>query len=69
MAVSRRCLRDINDYELSAEYSLNQYLKFVRPVYFDQIQPTKKFADLIVENRYETRLDFFIDNYLEDNEL
>ncbi len=69
VAVSRRCLRDINDYELSAEYSLNQYLKFVRPVFFDQIQPTKKFADLIVENRYETRLDCFIDNYLEDNEL
>ena len=29
----------------------------------------KQFADLIVENRYETRLDCFIDNYLEDNEL
>lgn len=69
VAVSRRCLRDIKDYEVSAEYSLNQYLKFVRPVFFEQIQPTKQYADLVVENSYETRLDLFIDNYLTDNEL
>ena len=69
VAVSRRCLRDIKDYEVSAEYSLNQYLNFVRPVFFEQIQPTKQYADLIVENSYETRLDLFIDNYLADNEL
>ena len=69
VAVSRRCLRDMKDYEVSAEYSLNQYLKFVRPVFFEQIQPTKQYADLVVENSYETRLDLFIDNYLTDNEL
>ena len=69
VAVSRRCLRDVKDYEVSAEYSLNQYLKFVRPVFFEQIQPTKQYADLVVENSYETRLDLFIDNYLTDNEL
>ena len=69
VAVSRRCLRDVKDYQVSAEYSLNQYLKFVRPVYFEQIQPTKQYADLVVENSYETRLDLFIDNYLTDNEL
>ena len=69
VAVSRRCLRDIKDYEVSAEYSLNQYLKFVRPVFFEQIQPTKQYADLVVENSYETSLNLFIDNYLTDNEL
>ena len=69
VAVSRRCLRDIKDYEISAEYSLNQYLKFVRPVFFEQIQPTKQYADIVVENSCETRLDLFIDNYLADNEL
>ena len=69
VAVCRRCLRDVKDYEVSAEYSLNQYLKFVRPVFFEQIQPTKQYADLVVENSYETRLDLFIDNYLTDNEL
>tara|TARA_B110000091_G_scaffold203411_1_gene236878 strand:+ start:104 stop:697 length:594 start_codon:yes stop_codon:yes gene_type:complete len=69
VAVCRRCLRDVKDYEVRAEYSLNQYLKFVRPVFFEQIQPTKQYADLVVENSYETRLDLFIDNYLTDNEL
>ena len=69
VAVSRRCLRDIKDYEVSAEYSLNQYLKFVRPVFFEQIQPTKQYADLVVENSYETRLDLFVENYLAENEL
>ncbi|MBL4824967.1 MAG: uridine kinase [SAR324 cluster bacterium] len=69
VAVSRRCLRDIKDYEVTAEYSLNQYLKFVRPVFFEQILPTKQYADLVVENSYETRLDFFIDNYLAENQL
>ena len=69
VAVCRRCLRDVKDYEVRAEYSLNQYLKFVRPVFFEQIQPTKQYADLVVENSYETRLDLFIDNYFTDNEL
>jgi uridine kinase len=69
VAVCRRCLRDVKDYEVRSEYSLNQYLKFVRPVFFEQIQPTKKYADLVVENSYETHLDLFIDNYLTDNEL
>ena len=65
IAVSRRCLRDIKDYEVSAEYSLNQYLKFVRPVFFETIRPTKQYANLVVENSYETRLDLFIDNFLQ----
>ena len=69
VAVSRRCLRDIEDHSVTAQHSLNQYLKFVRPVFFNLIQPTKKFANLVVENNLESRLDLFIDNYLEKNIL
>ncbi len=65
VAVSRRCLRDIKEHSVTAQYSINQYLKFVRPVFFKHIQPTKKFANLVVENNLESRLDLFIDNYLE----
>ena len=57
------------DHSVSAEHSLNQYLKFVRPVFFELIQPTKKFANLIVENDLGSRLDVFIDNYLKENSL
>jgi len=69
VAVCRRCLRDINDHSVTAEHSLNQYLKFVRPVFFELIQPTKKYANLVVENKYESRLDLFLDNFLAENEL
>ena len=69
IAVSRRCLRDIEDYSVTPQHSLNQYLKFVRPVFFKLIQPTKNFANLVVENKLESRLDLFIDNYLEKNIL
>jgi len=69
VAVSRRCLRDINEHSVTAEHSINQYLKFVRPVFFELIQPTKKFANLVVENKLDSRLDIFIDNYLAKNTL
>ena len=69
IAVCRRCIRDIQEYEVTAEYSLNQFLKFVRPVYFEYILPTKKHADLVVENNFQTRLDLFIDDFLLNNKL
>jgi len=69
VAVSRRCLRDIFDYSVTAEHSLNQYLKFVRPVFFELIKPTKKFADLVVDNSLDSQLDLFLDNYLSKNIL
>ena len=69
VAVSRRCLRDINENSVTAEHSINQYLKFVRPVFFELIRPTKKFANLVVENKLDSRLDIFLDNYLAKNTL
>tara|TARA_B100001123_G_C14916083_1_gene869793 strand:+ start:41 stop:634 length:594 start_codon:yes stop_codon:yes gene_type:complete len=69
VAVSRRCLRDINDHKVTAEHSLKQYLKYVRPVFFELIQPTKKYADLVVQNKYESRLDLFINNFLVENHI
>ena len=69
VAVCRRCIRDMQEYDVTAEYSLNQFLKFVRPAYFEYILPAKKHSDLVVENKFQTRLDLFIDNYLADNEL
>ncbi len=69
VAVCRRCIRDIQEYDVNAEYSLNQFLKFVRPAYFEYILPTKKHSDLVVENNFQTRLDLFIDDFLQNNEL
>jgi len=69
VAVCRRCIRDMQEYDVSAEYSLNQFLKFVRPAYFEYILPTKKHSDLVVENNFQTRLDLFIDDFLLNNQL
>ena len=69
VAVCRRCIRDIQEYDVTAEYSLNQFLKFVRPAYFEYILPAKKHSDLVVENNFQTRLDLFIDDFLQNNQL
>ena len=69
VAVCRRCIRDIKEYDVTAEYSLNQFLKFVRPAYFEYILPAKKHSDLVVENNFKTRLDWFIDDFLQNNQL
>ena len=69
VAVCRRCLRDIQENDVTAVYSLNQFLKFVRPAYFEYILPTKKHSDLVVENNFQTHLDLFIDDFLQNNQL
>jgi len=69
VAVCRRCIRDIQEYDVTAEYSLNQFLKFVRPSYFKYILPAKKHSDLVVENDFQTQLDLFIDDFLKNNKL
>ena len=69
VAVCRRCIRDMQEYDVTAEYSLNQFLKFVRPAYFEYILPAKIHSDLVVENKFQTRLDLFIDDFLLNNQL
>ena len=67
IALSRRCLRDISYYRLSAEYSINQYLNFVRPAYFAHILTTKQFAKIVVTNNFNSRLDLFLNDFLKKN--
>lgn len=64
VALSRRCLRDMNEYGISAQYSLHQYLKFVRLAYQTNVLPTKQFAKIVVTNDYNSRLDLFLDDFL-----
>ena len=69
VAVVRRCLRDVREQGVTAEYSLNQYLTFVRPAYLGFVQPTKQFADLVIENGPNSRLDHFVDRFLHQHPL
>ena len=69
VAIFRMCLRDIKNFNVTAEYRLNQYLKFVRPAYFKNIMLTKKYADLVVNNDFDSSLDLFIDDFLLNNQF
>ena len=69
VAICRMCLRDIKNFDVTAEYRLKQYLKFVRPAYFEHIEPTKQYAKIIVKNNYDSPLDEFVDDFLLNKKL
>ncbi len=64
ISLGRRVLRDIREHGVTAEYSVNQYLTFVRPAYLQHILPTKQFAHYVVANDLRSRLDHFLDDFL-----
>ena len=44
----RRMVRDINERERTMESVVDQYLSVVRPMHMQFIEPTKRYADLII---------------------
>jgi uridine kinase len=46
----RRLKRDIEERGRSMDSVIQQYLVTVRPMYFKYIEPTKKYADLLISN-------------------
>lgn len=46
--ILRRMVRDINERGRTVESVINQYLDIVRPMHMQFIEPTKRFADIIV---------------------
>ncbi len=46
--IIRRLVRDINERGRSVDSVINQYLTVVRPMHLQFIEPTKRYADLIV---------------------
>ena len=44
----RRLKRDINERARSVESIINQYMETVRPMYFQFIEPAKRYADIII---------------------
>lgn len=62
--LGRRVLRDMQERSTSAEYCIYQYLHFSRPAYYTYVFPTKQYANLVVDNEYQSRLDLFLDDFL-----
>jgi uridine kinase len=52
----RRLKRDVLDRDRSFESVLSQYKKTVRPMYFQFIEPSKRYADIIVPRGGENRI-------------
>ncbi|WP_032121839.1 uridine kinase [Clostridium amazonitimonense] len=46
--IIRRILRDINERGRSVDSVINQYLNVVRPMHLQFIEPTKRYADIII---------------------
>ncbi|XP_074654010.1 uridine-cytidine kinase 2-like [Tubulanus polymorphus] len=46
--LSRRVLRDMNEYQRDLEQILNQYTTFVKPAFEEFCLPSKKYADVII---------------------
>jgi len=44
----RRMLRDITERARTAESVINQYLKTVRPMHLEFVEPSKRYADVII---------------------
>ncbi len=52
----RRLKRDIMERERSIESVLHQYEKFVRPMHLEFVEPTKRYADIIIPHGGENQV-------------
>lgn len=46
--IIRRLIRDINERGRTVDSVINQYLNVVRPMHMQFIEPTKRYADIII---------------------
>lgn len=46
----RRILRDVNERKRELEYVINQYQNNVKPMYDQFVEPTKRYADIVIPN-------------------
>ena len=55
----RRLRRDMNERGRSLESVISQYLSTVKPMYYEFIKPTKRYADIIIpnDNNHEVAVD------------
>ena len=56
LRIMRRLERDIIERGRSLESVMHQYLKTVRPMHLDFVEPSKRYADLIIPNGGRNRV-------------
>lgn len=70
----RRIQRDIVERDRSLEKVLTQYQKFVRPMHLEFVEPTKRYADIIIPHGGENQValdmvNALIQDHLKDNSI
>jgi len=65
----RRINRDIIERERSLEGVLEQYEKFVRPMHLEFVEPSKRYADIIIPHGGENQVALEMVNALINNKL
>jgi uridine kinase len=51
--LARRIRRDIEERGRTLQSVLEQYIEFVRPMYLEFIEPSKRYADLVIKEGYD----------------
>lgn len=67
--LSRFILKNMQARNYTPDYSIQQYFAFVRPAFYTHIVPTRQHAQMVVTNDYNSRLDLFIDDFLNKYQL
>jgi uridine kinase len=69
MRLLRRLKRDIGERERSVESVLNQYETFVRPMHLEFVEPSKRYADIIIPHGGENQVAIDMVNALVRNKV
>lgn len=65
----RRLKRDIGERQRSVDSVLNQYEKFVRPMHLEFVEPSKRYADIIIPHGGENHVAIDMVNTLVRNKI
>lgn len=67
LRLARRLQRDVAERGRTFEYSLEQYLKFTRPMHLEFVEPSKRYADIILpEGVNEPAIDVLVAKVLKE---
>lgn len=67
--VSRWILKNLQERKYTPDYSIQQYFAFVRPAFHTHVAPTRQHAQMVVTNDFHSRLDLFIEDFLNKYQL
>ena len=62
--LARRILKDIEEKKRTLKPVLDRYFKFIKPAYYKYVEPTKRYANKIIVNDFNTDLETLADEFI-----